>query len=144
MAFALTAFEALPVVVQGAQPRRAIQRVVFHATGTAADVALDIGNYTGTFWTAAGATDLGATALAEIQKIIAQVDYRVDLYAPEIDAQVRDAAAAAGKYSLSFENHLPKYLLNAGAGLTSYHVTVDFHLLPNILPEVLTLGISGV
>lgn len=145
MAFALTAFEAFPLMVQGAQPRRAVQRVVFHATGTTGDVDFDIGDFTGTFWTAAITTDLGVTALAAIQKIIAQVDYRVGLYSPEIDDLTRAAVPSPTEYILAFENQLPKYTLFAGGGgLLAYHVTVDFHLDPNMLSEVLTLGITGV
>ncbi len=86
MAFALTGFEAFPIVVQGAQPRRAIQRVVLHATGTTSDVDLDIGDNTGTFWGAADSTDLGAAALADLQAIVAQSSNLCYVYCPQIDA----------------------------------------------------------
>lgn len=105
MAFSLSAFEAMPVELGGAQVRRAIQRVVFHVAGTASDVDLDLGDFSGTFWSAADGTDLGAAVLAEIQKIVAQVSYRTGVYCPEIDALTRapaeevdylDSAASTG------------------------------------------------
>lgn len=86
MAFALSAFEAIPMLLNGAQPRRAIQRVILHVTGTAADVDLDIGDDSGTFWSAADNTDIGANSLVSLQNIIAQASKVCGLYSPEIDA----------------------------------------------------------
>ena len=148
MAFALTAFEAFPIATEGPQPRRAVQRIVFHATGLAADIDLDVGEYAGTFWTAALADvttgELATAVLAEVQRIVAQADYRTGLYTESIeDARVRASTAGAGVYSLDFTNKLPNYLFNAANALLTYKIVVDFQLSVNILPVVVNYGIGG-
>ena len=77
MAFAVTSFEAYPINLDSAIVRRADQEFTMTITGTTADVALDIGNPVGTFWTAAGSSTIGAQALAALQAIQLIDDHRI-------------------------------------------------------------------
>lgn len=69
MAFALTRFEAYGVEIDEPLVKRFIQRAEMRITGANTDVDLDIGDNTGTFWTAVGATEPGATALKALKSI---------------------------------------------------------------------------
>lgn len=69
MAFALTAFVADGQEMDEAVTRRFRQRAVFTITAANTDVDLDIGDYTGTFWTAVGGTAPGTGALKAIKDI---------------------------------------------------------------------------
>lgn len=72
MAFALTKFEAMGVEIDEVVTKRFLQRSVMYITGLATDVDLDIGDYSGTFWTAVGATEPGETALAALKDIVSK------------------------------------------------------------------------
>ena len=69
MTFALTAFVADGQEMDEAVTRRFRQRAVFTITAANTDVDLDIGDYTGTFWTAVGGTEPGTGALKAIKDI---------------------------------------------------------------------------
>lgn len=69
MAFALTKFEAFGTEVDEALTKQFVQEAVFTMTGQNTDVDLDIGDYSGTFWTAVGGTAPGITALKAIKDI---------------------------------------------------------------------------
>jgi hypothetical protein len=69
MTFALTAFVADGQEMDEAVTKRFRQRAIFTITAANTDVALDIGNYTGTFWTAVGGSTVGAKALLAIKDI---------------------------------------------------------------------------
>lgn len=76
MSFALTKFQAYGLYIDEAVTKKAIQRVEMTITGLAADVDLDIGDDSGTFWTAALADGTYGTyatsALAAIQAVVAR------------------------------------------------------------------------
>ena len=63
MAFVVTKIECFGQEMDEPLTKRFRQIAVLSYTAANTDVALDVGNYTGTFWTAAGGTDTGATAL---------------------------------------------------------------------------------
>lgn len=69
MAFALTAFVADGQEMDEAVTKRFRQRAVFTITAANTDVDLDIGDYSGTFWTAVGGSTVGAKALLAIKDI---------------------------------------------------------------------------
>ncbi len=69
MTFALTRFEAYGVEAAEPLQNRFIQRAEFRITAANTDVDLDLGDYTGTFWTAVGATEPGITALHAMKDI---------------------------------------------------------------------------
>ncbi len=76
MAFALTSFFADGVRFMGPGPYRATEQYVFSVTAAATDVDFDMGDATGTFWTAAQANaTYGAMAtqvLSEVQRLAPQ------------------------------------------------------------------------
>lgn len=76
MAFALTKFSARGIDIAGPSYKRGIQQVVLDITGTSADIDLDLGDDSGTFWTAAQANGtygaLATKALEILKKIVAQ------------------------------------------------------------------------
>ncbi len=69
MTIALTSFIADGVEVDEAVTKRFRQRAIFTITAANTDVDIDIGDYTGTFWTAVGGSVVGAKALLAIKDI---------------------------------------------------------------------------
>lgn len=66
MAFGLTRLRAYGIKGESATYKRSLQVVNMEITGTASDVDLDIGDDSGTFWTAVGKTGSGYKALIDI------------------------------------------------------------------------------
>jgi len=71
--FALTKYNAYGFVIDSDVRKRAMQRMTLHITAANTDTDFDLGDDSGTFWTAVGVDatygDLGDQALATIQKI---------------------------------------------------------------------------
>lgn len=133
MAFALTGYEALPVQTGGAQPRRAFQQVILHATGTTADVDLDIGADAGTFWTAAIANTtygtMASNALISLQNVIAQAGGLRSVYCPQIDAAGERTGGSAGVVS---------FLSDASVG----GAAAEVYAVPGLLATDTILGVT--
>jgi len=76
--FALTKYQAYGVLISSPVRKRAVQRVVLTYTAVNTDTDLDIGDDSGTFWTAAKADAtygaMATNALSHIQKIVANAD----------------------------------------------------------------------
>lgn len=148
MAFALTSFQSDGFRYVGPGPRKAIQTVVLTITGTTADVDLDIGDDSGTFWTAALADAtygaLATSALDKLQKIIEQATAVARIYSPEIEASGLRAAAASGTaYTLAHQNSRPNWTFASNQGLTAYTVFIDYLLDVNILPVADSYGVGA-
>lgn len=131
MAFAITAFQCYPAALDVPHLKRALQHVELTITGTTADVALDFNNLSGTFWTAAGASGIGATALSYITKIKSQADHQVSFYLQGVtDGKQLVASATAPattQYRYTSTTAIPSLALFAAEGLTSYklHLVVS-------------------
>lgn len=69
MTLALTKVVAKGIEVEEALNKKYKQILMISYTAANTDATIDIGNYSGTFWTAVGATEPGATALAAIKDI---------------------------------------------------------------------------
>ncbi len=69
MTFALTKVTAYGTEASEPLQKRFVQTLILEGTAAATNVAYDIGNYTGTFWTAVGATEPGTTALKAVKAI---------------------------------------------------------------------------
>jgi hypothetical protein len=135
MAFALTGFKAHGIDVAGPSRKRGIQRLCFTITATAADVALDLGNFTGTFWSAADNTALGANVLQTVQRIVAQAQDFLSVKSPQLADRIQIATVAgAGEYSLALQNKLPNIAVNAADGETAWYVVVELELNDGITP----------
>lgn len=144
MAFGLTSFVAYGQEAYEGLTKQFKQTVVIKATGTAADVALDIGNTGGTFWGDVDATTEGASAEAAFGEILAKANVVISELCPEIeDAKVRIATSgtlAAGQYKkVSAKGTTLGYTLLATEGLASYTIVLEFSLLPGVLPTQATI-----
>lgn len=88
MAFALTKYEARSLDIASPTYKRGIQQVVLDITGTSADVDLDLGDDSGTFWTAAQANttygELAKKALASLKRIVDQAQALVSVESQEL------------------------------------------------------------
>lgn len=148
MAFALTSFVADSMRFAGTVPYRAKQLYVFTITGTTADVTLDLGLSTGTFWTAAVADatygQLATNVLADIKRLKANYKAVSQIYVPELAARLQAAAASGTSYTLSIDSDLtlPDYTFAANNGATSYTVFVEYLLTPNTLAASIAYNVG--
>ncbi len=69
MTFALTKVTAYGTEASEPLQKRFVQTLILEGTAAATNVAYDIGNYTGTFWTAVGSTAPGISALKAVKDI---------------------------------------------------------------------------
>lgn len=69
MTFALTKVTAYGTEASEALQKRFVQTLILEGTAAATNVDYDIGDYTGTFWTAVGSTSPGTTALKAVKDI---------------------------------------------------------------------------
>ncbi len=88
MTFALTSFFADGIRFAGPGPYRATETYGFTITAAASDVTLDLGNTTGTFWTAAQADatygEMAAQVLTQIERLEANNQAVKNRFVPEI------------------------------------------------------------
>lgn len=104
MAFALTKFSARGIDIAGPSYKRGIQQIVLDITGTSADVDLDLGDDSGTFWTAAKANGtygaLATKSLEILKKIVAQSVALVGVDSQQLSTRnvlvALDSAASVG------------------------------------------------
>lgn len=145
MAFALTKFHARAVDIASPSYKRGIQQVVLDITATTADVDLDLGDDSGTFWTAAqGNATYGALAtkaLEVLNKIVDQSAALVAVKSQQLIDRVQIATvAAAGQYSLAIQDVRPNIAFNAADGETSMKIILEYELNDNIFPVIATYG----
>lgn len=135
MAFGLSGFKAHGIDVAGPSRKLGIQRLCFTITGTAADVDLDLGDFSGTFWTAVGAATLGANVKETVQRIVAQAQAFLAVKSPELADRIQIATPAGnGEFSLALQNSLPNIAVFAGDGETAWYVVVELELNDGIMP----------
>jgi hypothetical protein len=145
MAFALVAYHARGVDVAGPSYKRGIQQVVLDITATAADVDLDVGDDSGTFWTEALADStygtLATKALASLQRIVAQSAALVAVDSQQLIDRVQSATAGSnGEFALAVENTRPNITVNAGDGETAWKLILTYELNNYAVPEIQSFG----
>jgi len=106
MAFTLSKIRAYGIEAEEPVNKRYQQKLILNIAGLATDVDLDLGDYSGTFWTAVGATQPGITALKAIKDIQTLADSFVGLGATSLAGYTQqpavggivtyDSAASAG------------------------------------------------
>lgn len=69
MAFALTGYQIYGVEAEEVVNKRYQQRAILSITGLNTDIVLDLGNFSGTFWTAVSGTEPGLSALKAFKDI---------------------------------------------------------------------------
>lgn len=149
MTFALTSFFADGVRFTGPGLVRASQKYSFTITAAATDVDLDLGDVTGTFWTAAQADSTYGTMAAQVLTAVTGLEAHYtavqNLFTPEIAgyALVR-SLSATGTYTLDIDatTKLPNYTFHTAGGTTAYTVNVDYLMEPNLLPTNLSYNIG--
>lgn len=149
MTFALTSFFADGVRFTGPGLVRASQKYSFTITAAATDVDLDIGDVTGTFWTAAQADATYGTMATQVLTAVTGFEANCtaleSLFTPEIAgyALVR-SLSATGTYTLDIDatTKLPNYTFHTAGGVTAYNVFVEYQLEPNILPKNFSFNIG--
>ncbi len=149
MAFALTSFVADGVRFSGPGPYRATEQYVFTVTAAATDVALDMGNTTGTFWSAATAdATYGAMAAQVLETVTSwETNYQAvkNLYTPEVQDMTQVLSlSATGTYTLALDSttKLPNYTFHTAGGKTAYTVFVEYLLISNRLPTNIAFNIA--
>lgn len=149
MAFALDSFVADGYRYMGPGPLLATQRLIFQITGTTADVALDIGDFSGTFWTDALADTatggMAAAVLVQIQTIVGKCGQTANVFCPQMYGIPVEAAAGAGVLARTIDatTLLPEFTFDTDEGLTEYTIYVDLELLPRELPVNLSYNITA-
>lgn len=148
MAFALTSFFADGVKYQGPGPYRATQCYTFTCTGLTTDVDFDLGDYSGTFWTAAIADATYGTMATQVLQYLQDQDsnFLVNqrFYTPQLAGRVVAAAASGTAYTVSLNSTslLPEYTFAASNGATAYTVFVELQLKPNYLPSNIAFNVQ--
>lgn len=138
MAFAVTAYRVYGKEIDEAVTKTFEQTYQIDFTAAVGDVALDIGNTAGTFWTAAGGSAAGAVALAALKTIIPVTQSRICWSLPQLqDLRSQEATAAtlaATQYKLTTVTPVPSIAEFAGEGITSGTFSVTLLLKPEVLP----------
>lgn len=93
MTFALTKIRAYGIEAEEAVSKRYKQTLILNITGANTDVDLDIGDYSGTFWTAVGGTEPGITALKAVKDIQVAADSYLGLGATSMAGLVQADAS---------------------------------------------------
>jgi len=124
MAFALTAAYAYPNLIRSATgPRKGDQVIEIEFTGLATDLDLDIGDLSGTFWTAVSASTMGASVLAAITTLYPQFSLGgcQSIVSNQLLPRLRAASITTNSYVLTINSTtlLQEIALNTGEGITT-------------------------
>ncbi len=137
MAFALTSFEAYGAYRDEPLTNLAHQYARFTYTAANTDVDLDIGDYSGTFWTAVGGTAPGITALKAIKDIQVRAKTYLSVGGDALAPYVQALSVIANTYSVTMDStntHLPNYLFHSGDAPTSVTIELKWLLKNNEQP----------
>ena len=140
MAIALTSFRAYGEYNADTTPIRGLQCAKFVITAAAADVDYDIDDFTGNFWTAVSATDLGAGAKAWMRSHYQGIDKLVAVEGNFVQGYLRGAATGAGVYTQAVSNELPDIQFNAADGPTAMTLILKWTLTDGQVPLTASFG----
>lgn len=149
MAFALVAYHARCVEIASTSYKRGIQQVVLDITALATDVDLDIGDDSGTFWTAAIADatygTLATNALASLQRIVGQAAALVGVASEQLIDRVQiGSLTGAGQYTLAVQDVRPNIAVDAADGETAWKLILTYEMDNFISPETASFGAQSV
>lgn len=128
MTFALSAAYAYPELISSpTAKRRGNQIIELLITGASADVDLDIGDLSGTFWTAVGSSAPGAAVLAALTSLYPQFSSAGCIAIESIQLLDRVQVASlttSGQFSVAINSttKLPEIAVNAADGETSWQI----------------------
>lgn len=141
MTFALTKFRTNAIRHMGTSSKRAIQQVYFEVTGANTDIDLDIGDASGTFWTAVGGSGLGAIALAELDKIADNAAFLRGYSSPQLIGKIQVASGpSAGQFTAATDVMGVNLGFASGDAPTTHNVIFEFELNDNVLPSNVNYG----
>ncbi len=139
MAFTLNSVVAYGVEAEEPLNNHYKQVLILNITSLATDATLALGTYAGTFWTAVGGTQPGATALKAIQQIqtlaLSFLSAQSTAMAPRI--QVLTTAANDNEYVLTMAGTntlLPNIVFDASTAPTSNILVLEWVLKANQQP----------
>jgi hypothetical protein len=145
MAFSLTKLRAWGNKIQTATPLRGEQVVELTIAAAATDVDLDIGDDSGTFWTAALANatygDIAAAAQTKLQEIVANVLQLTAVESAVLLGYTRvKAATATTEYDLSVQNDRPNITFVAASAPTALVLQLRWTLDDGQFPVAASIG----
>lgn len=142
MAFALVAARAYGIEADEATTKKFTQYLRLDITAANTDIALDLGTYAGTFWTAVGGTEPGATALKTIKDINIRAKQLFDVKGQALLARIQVLATpGASQYTVAMNGtnlQLPDIGFNSGSAPTAYSVILIWDLKDNEYPINIT------
>lgn len=139
MALVLTEVEAYGREIDEPLTKKFSQVLRLKGTGAATDLTHDIGNLTGTFWTAVGGTDVGAKALTTLKSIVPKIKVIDAIGGPTVQAlhilATTQALAVIGDVKVSaYVNSVPSLLYFTAGAPTAWEYLLKFELLDNNSP----------
>lgn len=140
MAFALTKAYLYKLDTPSHVKKYGLQVAEFHVTRVNTDTALDLGNPTGTFWTAVGASALGAAVLAAWRPALVAFESLVGVEITSGSGFLLRVASAptAAQFALTnsgtYPECKPSITLNSGGGPTDMKVVLTLALAPQTRP----------
>lgn len=140
MAIVLTKFQAYGEHATDTVSTRGLQCAKFVITAAAADVDYDISDFTGNFWTAVSATDVGAGVKDWMRSHYQGVEALVAVEGSFVQSYLRGAAVGAGVYTQAISNDLPDFAFNAADGPTSIVLILKWTLADGVVPMSANFG----
>jgi hypothetical protein len=137
MAFAVTAVECYGKEIDEPLTKKFEQTMVLSYTAANTDVDCDLGDYTGTFWTAAGGSAAGATALKSIKAIQIRAQQFAKLGGEALLDRVQGTSAASGVYTAAMDGtntHIPNLTFHSTTAPTSAKLILTWVLKDNEPP----------
>lgn len=133
MTFALTSVKAYGIEGEEAVNKRYTQRLILHVTSANTDTALDIGNPSGTFWTAVGSSsDQAVAGLAALKNIQTKALTYIGAMCTQMAAFAQVASGPSGsQYTVAMDStytQLPKFTFVSGSAPTTYDIVLNWIL----------------
>lgn len=133
MAFSLSKFRAYGIQTEGTVRKRALQVLEFEIAATTADVDMDFGDSSGTFWGDVDATQMGVDVKdLVINKIVPQLATFHEVNSEQLADRLQAAAASGTSYTVAIQNHLPNLTFAASNGETSWYVQIVCGLIDRV------------
>lgn len=135
MAFVVQSVSAIAWTADEAITSKFFQNVEIVGTATGADVALDIGNPTGTFWTSVN----NVAMLNCFKDCLNRAASTISMLCPQIeDAKAKvgsGATLATGQYKqVTVPGSTLGYTLFAAEGVSTFRISIVFNGKPDMLP----------
>ena len=134
MAFAITRCVVTGEFNTDTVKNRGFQRAELYCTAAATDVAYDLSNSGGTFWTATKSTAPGANSLAAIANIVAIGGKLIKVTGDFSQSYLRASATGTGAYTQSVTGNIPDIAFNASNGPTSIVIVLEWALPVSVMP----------